>query len=143
MQLHIIDLSIIAFYLLATLGIAFYFSKRACKDLNSYFLAGYSVPWYMLAISNASGKFDISGTLWLIYLLFIYGLKSVWLPWLWPMFSQIFLMVYLSIWLRRSNAMTGGEWMTTRFGNGRGATLAHASVVIYAIISAIDDLMHL
>ncbi len=31
------------------------------------------------------------------------GLKSVFLPWVWPIFNQIFLMVYLSIWLRRSN----------------------------------------
>jgi hypothetical protein len=53
-------------------------------------------------VSIASGMFDISGTMWLVYLLFIYGLKSIWIPWLWPVFNQIFLMVFLSLWLRRS-----------------------------------------
>jgi len=79
--------------------------------------------------------FDIAGTMWLVYLLFIYGLKSVWIPWLWPVFNQIFLMVFLSSWLRRSNVMTGAEWITTRFGKGRGARLSHIIVVIFALVS--------
>jgi hypothetical protein len=52
------------------------------------------MPWYVLGISNASGMFDISGTMLLVYWMFVYGLKSVWIPWLWPTFNQVFLMVY-------------------------------------------------
>ena len=95
------------------------------------------MPWYVLGISNASGMFDISGTMLLVYWLFIYGMKSVWIPWLWPTFNQVFLMVYLSSWLRRSNVMTGAEWIKTRFGTGRGAQLAHLIVVVYAFVSII------
>jgi Na+/proline symporter len=69
--------------------------------------------------------------------MFIYGLKSVWIPWLWPTFNQVFLMVYLSAWLRRSRVMTGAEWIKTRFGTGRGAQLSHLIVVLYAFISII------
>jgi Na+/proline symporter len=61
----------------------------------------------------------------------------VWIPWLWPTFNQIFLMVYLSAWLRRSRVMTGAEWIKTRFGTGRGAQLSHFIVVIYAFVSII------
>jgi SSS family solute:Na+ symporter len=93
--------------------------------MDSYFLGGRSIPWYILGVSNASGMFDITGTMWLVYLLFVYGLKGVFMPWLWPVFNQIFLMVYLSCWLRRSNVMTGAEWMKTRFGTGTGAQLSH------------------
>jgi Na+/proline symporter len=81
--------------------------------------------------------FDISGTMLLVYWMFIYGLKSVWIPWLWPTFNQIFLMVYLSSWLRRSKVMTGAEWIKTRFGTGRGAQLSHMIVVLYAFVSII------
>ena len=69
-------------------------------------------------MSNAASMFDVSGTMWLVSLLYVYGLKSVFIPWLWPVFNQIFLMVYLSAWLRRSKAMTGAEWITMRFGTG-------------------------
>jgi Na+/proline symporter len=105
--------------------------------MQNYFLGGNSMPWYMLGISNASGMFDISGTMLLVSWMFVYGLKSVWIPWLWPTFNQIFLMVYLSSWLRRSNVMTGAEWIKTRFGTGRGAQMSHLIVVIYAFVSII------
>jgi Na+/proline symporter len=105
--------------------------------MKAYFLGGNTLPWYVLGISNASGMFDISGTMLLVGWMFVYGLKSVWIPWLWPTFNQVFLMVFLSSWLRRSNVMTGAEWIQTRFGKGRGAQLSHIIVVVYAFVSII------
>jgi solute:Na+ symporter, SSS family len=142
MNLHIIDIGIILLYLLSTVFIGFYISKKASKDMNNYFLGGNRIPWWILGISDASGMFDISGTLLLVYWLSVYGMKSIWIPWIWPVFNQIFLMVYLSPWLRRSNVMTGAEWMKTRFGTGKGATLSHIVVVIFALISVIGFLSY-
>ncbi len=137
MDLYSIDIVIIFAYLVITVVIGFWVSRRASKDLDSYFLGGKSLPWYILGISNASGQFDITGTMWLVYLCFVYGLKSVWIPWVWPTFNQIFLMVYVGMWLRRSNVLTGAEWIQTRFGRGTGANLAHISVVLFALINVI------
>ena len=137
MNLHFIDIAIIVAYLVTSVLVGYWVSHRASRDIKAYFLGGNVLPWYMLGISNASGMFDISGTMLLVYWMFIYGLKSVWIPWLWPTFNQVFLMVYLSAWLRRSNVMTGAEWIKTRFGAGRGAQLSHLIVVIYAFVSII------
>ena len=142
MHLHIVDVGIIAIYLISTIFIGFYISKRASKNIQNYFLGGNKIPWWFLGVSDASGMFDIAGTMLLVYWLAVYGLKSMWIPWIWPVFNQIFLMVYLSPWLRRSNVMTGAEWMKTRFGTGRGATLSHFIVVIFAIISVIGFLSY-
>ncbi|MGB0064142.1 MAG: sodium:solute symporter family protein [Terracidiphilus sp.] len=137
MHLHALDIGIIVAYLLSTVLIGYWVSHRASQSLQNYFLGGNTMPWYVLGVSNASGMFDISGTMLLVYWMFVYGLKSVWIPWLWPTFNQIFLMVYLSTWLRRSKVMTGAEWIKTRFGTGRGAQLSHLIVVIYAFVSII------
>jgi len=137
MDLPVLDLGIIAAYLVATVLLGLWVSKRASKDLDSYFLGGKTIPWYILGVSNASGQFDITGTMLLVYWCFAYGLKSVWFPWVWPTFNQIFLMMYLATWLRRSNVLTGAEWIQTRFGRGRGANLAHISVVVFALITVI------
>lgn len=142
MTLHPIDLLIIALYITATIVVGFWISKKAGKSLKTYFLGGNEINWKFLGLSNASGMFDISGTMWLVYLLFIYGLNSIWIPWLWPVFNQIFLMVYLSIWLRRSNVMTGAEWISFRFGNSRGAHLSHMVVVLFALINVIGFLAY-
>ena len=137
MALQPIDIAIIIGYILLTIFIGFWISNRASKNINSYFLGGNEIPWYALGLSNASGMFDISGTMWMVYLLFVYGLKSVWIPWLWPVFNQIFMMIFLSIWLRRSGVMTGAEWIKFRFGDGRGSKLSHFVVVIFAVIVVI------
>jgi Na+/proline symporter len=137
LQLHTLDIVIIAAYLLSTVLIGYWVSHRASRSMQDYFLGGNSMPWYMLGISNASGMFDISGTMLLVSWMFVYGIKSVWIPWLWPTFNQIFLMVYLSAWLRRSKVMTGAEWIKTRFGTGRGAQASHLIVVVYAFVSII------
>ena len=137
LQLHTLDIIIIAAYLLSTVLIGYWVSHRASRSMQDYFLGGNSMPWYMLGISNASGMFDISGTMLLVSWMFVYGIKSVWIPWLWPTFNQIFLMVYLSAWLRRSKVMTGAEWIKTRFGTGRGAQASHLIVVVYAFVSII------
>jgi len=137
MHLHVLDIVIIVAYLLSTVLIGYWVSHRASQNMQAYFLGGNKMSWYVLGISNASGMFDISGTMLLVYWMFIYGMKSVWIPWLWPTFNQIFLMVYLSSWLRRFKVMTGAEWIKTRFGTGRGAQLSHFIVVVYAFVSII------
>ena len=142
MNLHPLDLLIIGAYVTATIAIGFWISKRATRSIRSYFLGGNVIPWYVLGISDASGMFDISGTMWMVYLLFVYGLKSIWIPWLWPVFNQIVLMIFLSTWLRRSGVMTGAEWIRFRFGDGKGSSLANMIVVIFAIMNVIGFLAY-
>jgi SSS family solute:Na+ symporter len=142
MKLSILDVSIILTYLLATVVIGLLLKKRAERSKKDYMLGGNKLPWYMLGLSNASGMFDISGTMWLVTLLFVYGLKSAWIPWLWPVFNQIFLMVFLSMWLRRSNVSTGAEWIGTRFGYGSSANASHTIIVIFAIIMGLGYLAY-
>ncbi len=90
----------------------------------------------MLGLSDASDMFDISGTMWMVALCFVYGMKSIWIPWLWPVFNQVFMMMFLSKWLRRSNANTGAEWLATRFGTaGKGVRGSHNIVVAFALLS--------
>ena len=142
MQLTVIDILIICLYLASTVVIGLVLRRRAQKNKQNYLLGGNRLPWYLLGLSNASGMFDISGTMWLVTILFVYGLKSVWLPWLWPVFNQIFLMVFLSMWLRRSKVTTGAEWIGTRFGFGTGARLSHKIVVIFALIMGLGYLAY-
>ncbi|HEY7885476.1 MAG TPA: sodium:solute symporter family protein [Cellvibrionaceae bacterium] len=141
-QLATLDIAIILAYIFATLVIGFWISNRASKNLRSYFLGGNKLKWYTLGLSNASGMFDISGTMWLVYLLFVYGLTSIYIPWLWPVFNQVFMMVFLSLWLRRSGVVTGAEWINFRFGDSTGARLSHLIVVLFALVNVIGFLAY-
>ncbi|MCU7694787.1 sodium:solute symporter family protein [Haoranjiania flava] len=142
MTLHIIDIVIILLYLCIMVLIGWYFQKKASLNKENYLLGGKSLPWYYLGLSNASGMFDISGTMWMVTLAFVYGIKSLWLPWLWPVFNQVFLMMYLSVWLRRSNVTTGAEWMATRFGSDKQSSMAQWIIVVFAILSCLGFLAY-
>ncbi|WP_024771506.1 sodium:solute symporter family protein [Aquimarina macrocephali] len=137
MNLATVDIVIILCYIIITLLFGFYVAKKASKDMKSYFLGGNEIPWYYLGLSNASGMFDVSGTMWTVTILFVYGMKSAWLPWLWPVWNQVFIMIFMAAWLRRSNVMTGAQWITYRFGSAMGAKLSHIIVTIFAVISTL------
>ncbi|MDR1682317.1 MAG: hypothetical protein LBS25_02860 [Candidatus Symbiothrix sp.] len=137
-----LDISIILLYLGVLIFIGFYLKRLASRNLESYLLGGKSIPWYMLGLSNASGMFDISGTVWLVAITVVYGLKSIYIPWLWPVFNQIFLMVYLSAWLRRSECTTGAEWIGFRFGKDKGAVASHWIIVVFAILVGLSMLAY-
>ena len=135
--MNIIDVSIICVYVLLTLFVGIWVSKRASKGLKSYFLGGNDIKWYFLGLSNGSGMFDISGTAWMVGILFLYGVKSFMFMWMWPIWNQIFVMMFLAVWIRRSKVMTGSEWILTRFGDDRAGRASHIIVAIFAIIAAI------
>jgi Na+/proline symporter len=143
MKLELIDISIIILYLATMVIIGWTLRKKARQNKESYLMGGKKLPWYMLGMSDASDMFDISGTMWMVALCFVYGMKSIWIPWLWPVFNQVFMMMFLSKWLRRSNATTGAEWLTTRFGKiGSGIKSSHNVVVAFALLSCLGFLAY-
>jgi SSS family solute:Na+ symporter len=143
MKLELIDISIIILYLATMVIIGWTLRKKARQNKESYLMGGKKLPWYMLGMSDASDMFDISGTMWMVALCFVYGMKSIWIPWLWPVFNQVFMMMFLSKWLRRSNATTGAEWLVSRFGStGTGVRSSHNVVVAFALLSCLGFLAY-
>lgn len=143
MKLTGIDISILLAYLITMLIIGWALRKKAGRNKETYLMGGKTLPWYMLGLSDASDMFDISGTMWMVALCFVYGMKSMWIPWLWPVFNQMFLMMFLSKWLRRSNATTGAEWLVTRFGEKEKSSVAsHNVVVAFALLSCFGFLAY-
>ena len=143
MKLQLPDILIVIAYLVSMLMIGWFMRKKARQNKESYLLGGKKLPWYLLGMSDASDMFDISGTMWMVALCFVYGFKSIWIPWLWPVFNQVFNMMFLAKWLRRSNADTGAEWLASRFGlKGPGVTASHNIVVIFAIIGCLGFLAY-
>lgn len=143
MKLTLIDISIVILYLITMVMLGWFLRKKARQNKESYLMGGKKLPWYMLGMSDASDMFDISGTMWMVALCFVYGIKSIWIPWLWPVFNQVFNMMYLSKWLRRSNANTGAEWLGTRFGlAGKGVKGSHSIVVAFALIGCLGFLAY-
>jgi solute:Na+ symporter, SSS family len=130
-----IDYAIIVLYFVIVIGMGFYYYKRASQDLDAYFLGGKKIHWMWLAMSGSVSNFDITGTMWIVSMLFLLGMRSMWIHWMWGWMMGAFFLAYMARWIRRSDVMTGAEWMITRFGEDRGGKAARMAAAIVAVVA--------
>lgn len=135
MTLSTIDQIIVVLYLAAIMSIGFAMKRKAAKGMSSYFLGGRQLPWWALAMSGSSSYFDITGTMWIVSTFIALGLKGMWVHMLWGFPITAFYLAYMGKWIRRSDAMTGAEWMKTRFGTGKAGDIARLSYTLFAILT--------
>ena len=135
MNLSTIDQIIVVVYLAAIMSIGFAMKRKAAKGMSSYFLGGRQLPWWALAMSGSSSYFDITGTMWIVSTFIALGLKGMWVHMLWGFPITAFYLAYMGKWIRRSDAMTGAEWMKTRFGNSKAGDIARLSYTLFAILT--------
>lgn len=111
--------------------------KRAAQGTESYFLGSRKIPWWILALSGGISNFDITGTMWIISLFYIMGLKAMWIHWMWGAYAlPAVCMAFMGKWVRRARVITQAEWIEKRYGEdcwGEGARLVSAVVVILTL----------
>lgn len=73
-----VDYLIIVLYFAVVIALGFWYQRRASRNLDSYFLGGKSIHWLALAMSGSVSNFDITGTMWIVSILFVLGFKSMW-----------------------------------------------------------------
>jgi len=135
MKFSFIDTLLLGAYIVLVLGVSFWVKRQSAQGIESYFLGQRKLPWWMLAMSGSSSYFDITGTMWIVSLFVMLGLRAMWVQFVWGFIIAAFYMVYMGKWIRRSGVMTGSEWMITRFGKGRQGDLARLSYTLYAILT--------
>ena len=117
-----IDLLAVATYLVAIAAIAVHFRKRARADANAYFLAGRTLPWWVIGTSMVATTFAADTPL------LITGWardSGVWKNWAWWCLAvntalQVFL---FARWWRRGRVMTKAEFAELRYGERDGSVL--------------------
>ena len=130
-----LDYAIIVVYFVVVVGMGFYYYRRASRNLDAYFLGGKKIHWLWLAMSGSVSNFDITGTMWIVSMLFLLGMRSMWIHWMWGWMMGAFFLAYMARWIRRSDVMTGAEWMLTRFGRDRGGKAARMAAAIVAVVT--------
>ena len=130
-----VDYLVLTLYFAFVIALALRYRKRASKNLESYFLGGKRMHWSLLAMSGAVSNFDITGTMWMVSVVFLVGMKSWWHFQMAGFMLPAFGLAYIAKWVRRSNVLTGAEWMITRFGDDRGGRVARYSYASLAVVT--------
>jgi solute:Na+ symporter, SSS family len=131
--LNALDLAIIAIYFAAMIAIGVYHSRGASSSMRSYFLGANREKWWMLAASGAASNFDVAGTMFLVSLFYVAGLRGFWMLWSWSFFNAAFLMSYMAVWIRRTGVVTAVELMKIRFGEDQGGRMARTAGAILMV----------
>lgn len=133
--MHIVDIAILIVYVGLVLSIGFVVKRRAARGVESYFLGGRQLPWWMIAMSGSSSYFDITGTMWIVSMFVAYGFNGFWIQWMWGFLIAAFYMAFMGKWIRRSGVVTGAEWMVYRFGAGRSGDMARLAYTMFAVLT--------
>ncbi len=136
-----LDLSIIAGYLVAVVALGWVIHRFATRGTDNYFLAGRSLPWWLLGMAGCSSYIDIGGTMAMVGLMWFTGLQSIWITHLfWGWFILAGYMAYQARWIRRSGVMTFAEWNETRFGKGRDTEVARTATAVFLLVLMVFNL---
>ncbi|NWK57500.1 hypothetical protein HW115_17920 [Verrucomicrobiaceae bacterium N1E253] len=136
----IIDFLVLGLYFAVTLGAGLWFARESSSGLRSYFLGDNRQKWWMLACSGSSTNYSVDGTVWMISMLMVLGMKSWWTTMIWWMPSSIVLMSFTAIWIRRTGVMTAAELNVVRFGKGTGAKAARTGFALMITVFSIAQL---
>lgn len=133
-----IDVVIIVVYLVGILIAGVVLSKMASRNIDSYFLGGRTLPWWLLGLSGTACYFDVAGVMWTIAVFYVMGQQFLWPQFMWGYVAMLACFAtFMGKWLRRSHVLTGAEWMIIRFGNGPSGEFARTAYAVMAVVIAV------
>lgn len=125
-----VDWLILGGYCIGILLFGTIFAKRASKNMQSFFLAGRSLPWWVIGFS-AVGAYTCSGAApGFTSLVYTGGLIGNWTWWLnYAIWMPIVAVIWAKLW-RRMGIVTTAEFIALRYGS-KPARIFRPSYAIY------------
>jgi len=117
--LHAWDWLAIVTFLIISIVVSLYFAKRSGKNIESFFVAGRSLPWYIAGISAIATNFASDTPLWVTSLVRKYGIHALWQYWAMFIGGTLGTVYFARLW-RRANVITDVEFLELRY-SGKGA----------------------
>ncbi len=132
-----LDYVIISAYFLSLIGLGLYLRKRASGSVEDYFLAGRNLPWWALAFSGSASWFSISGSMIIIAFLYMLGPRGLFVEFRGgACLLMVIPMLWAGKWHRRSQCVTGAEYLIFRFGDTPGARFSRITTAVAALVTS-------
>ena len=129
MILNWIDWSIVAAFLVTSLGVGLAVTKRAGSSASEYFLAGRGMPWWLLGASMVATTFSAGTPNLVTDIVRQNGVAGNWVWWSFLLTGMTTVFIYARLW-RRTGAMTDIEFYELRY-SGRPAAFLRGFRALY------------
>jgi len=124
------DWIVVAVYGAVTMTLGFWFSRRAGRSLEEYFVAGRSLPWWIAGTSIAATWFATDAPLATASLVRQRGIYANWLWWYEAAGIMLLVFFYAKLW-RRAAILTDAELIELRY-SGRPASALRGFSAVYS-----------
>jgi solute:Na+ symporter, SSS family len=131
--MHWLDWLVVAAFLGLNIAIAAFFSRRGGKNVDSFFVSGRSLKWYIAGASMIATGFAADTPLWVGSLIRQYGLHAVWQYWT-PLIGCALSVVLFGRMWRRTRVVTDNEVIELRYAGNWARTLRGVSAAIGALL---------
>lgn len=121
-RLHYIDVSIILAYLFFTFLIGVYFSRRASKNMDEFFVSGRCLPWWIVGTSMVATTFAADTPLAVSGLVAKGGIWKNWIWWNWGVGGIFAVFLFARLW-NRAGITTDAELVELRYDGMAAACL--------------------
>jgi len=121
-MLHTIDWMVIGISLSLIIIVGLSYAKRAGKSLESFFLGGRKLPWYIAGISMVATTFAADTPLAVAELVAKNGISGNWLWWNMLAGGILTALFFSHLW-RRANILTEVEFIELRYSGNEAAFL--------------------
>jgi len=128
--MHTLDWLIVLSYALVAIAIGSYFTRRASRGVESYFVGGRSLPWWVIGLSSVASYSSAGTASAITMLVFTGGLLGNWWWWTpWVIWMPLVAVLWSKFW-RRMQIVSTAEFIELRYG-GRAASLFRSIAAIY------------
>ena len=124
-----VDYLIILIYFVISLLIGIYYSKRAGKSTQEFFLSGRNLPWYLAGVSMVATTFAADTPLAVTELVSRNGVAGNWIWWNFAFGGMLTVFFFARLW-RRAGIMTEVEFAELRY-SGKPAKFLRGFRAIY------------
>ncbi|MFI4912359.1 MAG: sodium:solute symporter [Sedimentisphaeraceae bacterium JB056] len=142
--LNVFDYSVIGVYFSILVVLGLYLQKKASASIEDYFLGGRNIPWWALGISGMANFLDVAGTMLIVSFLFLLGPRGLYIEFRGGVALILAVtMLWTGKWHRRSQCITGAEWMLYRFGRGFGGQFAQLVSALASITGTVGMIAYM
>ncbi|MDX2302833.1 MAG: sodium:solute symporter family protein [Microscillaceae bacterium] len=129
MILSALDWFVIAFFLMLTMGIGIYYTRKAGQNTDNFFLGGRNLPWYIAGTSMVATTFAADTPLAVTEMVALNGIAGNWLWWNFLAGGMLTTFFFARLW-RRAEVLTDLEFIEVRY-SGKPAFVLRAFRAVY------------
>jgi len=127
--LEFVDYLIIITYFFISFGIAAFYSRRAGKSTDEFFLSGRNLPWYLAGISMVATTFAADTPLAVTELVAKNGIAGNWIWWNFAFGGLLTVFFFARFW-RRAGIITEAEFAEIRY-SGKASKFLRGFKAVY------------